>query len=142
MGEAKDRELDVILELIRLTQEGQLTWRARGPWGDLVNTENRKLESVFLCQYKDRYLRIYVERVRVDKPAGISGLINSMSISTYPPREYPYWDSRTVLEFTDSEGRTLWSFPRKPALDDLMTAVKYNVAGVKDFFDKLLADKK
>ena len=142
MAEPKDRELDAILKLVKLTQDGKLTWNATQPWGELVNTESRRIESVFSCEHEGRRLRIYVEKERVDRPTGFGALISNNVIAglgTTAPT-YPYWTTKTVLEITDVEGRNLWRFPSKPAVNDLLTAVKYHVAGVKEFLDKLLAD--
>ncbi len=145
MSEPKERELEAILKLIELTQDGRLTWKATAPWGELVDTESRKIASVYTCDYEGRQLRIYIERVRVDKPSGLDALISTKPVDTIfgmPSVMFPYWDATTILEITDQKGRSLWRFPTKPALRELMAAVKYNVAGVKDLIDKLLEDKK
>ena len=45
----------------------------------------------------------------------------------------PYWESNVKLEFIDERGLMLWAFPQVSVLWDLLSAVQYQVAGVKDF---------
>jgi hypothetical protein len=49
------------------------------------------------------------------------------------------WRKAVVLEFIDDNGNGLWAFPSVEALNDLMSAVQYQAAGVKDFLTELLA---
>lgn len=134
MEESIDRELEAILNLIKLTQNGTVIWQAAKPWGDLVENESTKYTSVMLCKYMDKRLRLFIEHMRIDKP---SPYVYS-AILGYPDQKYPYWTADTVLEITNVEGQSLWRFPNKPATRDLLAAVKYQVAGVKEVLDSLL----
>jgi hypothetical protein len=55
--------------------------------------------------------------------------------------KYPYWTTQIYLELVDDYGHTLWTFPEVSAVRDLLTAVKYQVSGVKDLLDDLLNDE-
>src|SRR6266487_5806548 len=100
MAEPKDRELDAILKLVKLTQEGTLKWRAGKPWGDLSETDDRKFEGVFTCEYEGRRLRLYVESIRKVEPS-----LSEFSLFG-TKRTYPYWERELVLEITDVDGRS------------------------------------
>jgi hypothetical protein len=141
MNETLDRELEAILELIKLTQDGNLQWETIEPWGDLFENETTKYASVFFCGYIDKRLRIFIERKRIDKPTGLNALASlAYSIST-ENKIYPYWTEKVVLEVTNQSGQSLWRFPYKSAISDLLTAVKYQVSGIKDILDSLLLNK-
>jgi len=47
----------------------------------------------------------------------------------------------TILEFVDQNGISLYQFPKSQALNDLLSAVRYQSAGVKDFINDLLDPK-
>lgn len=141
MEENFDRELEAILKLIKLTQQGVLKWSATKPWGELVENEVTKYTNVFFCDYENKRLRIFTEKKRKDKPSGIEAgieAITSQSIFSVS-RTYPYWVENLVLEVTNQNGQSLWRFPNKPATSDLLSAVKYSAAGVKDLLDSLLS---
>lgn len=139
MEESSDRELEAILKLIKLTQDGTLKWEAAMPWGDLVENEATQYSSVFSCDYGDKLLRMFTEKKRIDKP---SGLFQHLMDSQYlnGDRKYPYWAEKVVLEITNQNGQSLWRFPYKSAIGDLFSAAKYQVAGVKDLLDSLLSN--
>jgi len=138
MTEAVDRELEAILKLIKLTQEGDLKWRSSQPWGDLIQSDARTFASVFVCDFEGKKLRVFFERNRKDKPSSVESMFSSFSVIN-DAKSYPFWVKTSVLEITNSEGQTLWRFPHKPATADLLKAVQYQVAGVKDVIDSLLS---
>src|SRR6267154_923072 len=94
MTEPKDRELEAILKLVKLTQEGALKWRSASPWGDLTETDDRRFEGVFICEYEGRRLRLYVENVRRMQPSVPE--INLFGLK----KTYPYWEQELALEIT------------------------------------------
>jgi len=49
------------------------------------------------------------------------------------------WGSEVILEMVGESGRALWTFPNVNPLSDLLSSVQSQVAGVKDFFYKILA---
>lgn len=134
MEESQDRELEAILKLIKLTQDGNIKWQAKKPWGDLVNSETTKYASVFFCLHDGKRLRIFIEKQRHDKPFYYE---TSWVMANLDKRTYPYWDEGVELEITNEDGQSLWRFPHKSAISDLLNAAKYQVAGVKDFLDSL-----
>jgi len=44
------------------------------------------------------------------------------------------------LEIIDDNGFTLWTFPRVSGLDDLLSSVRYETTGVKNFLDEIIDD--
>jgi len=133
MEKSVDRELEAILNLIQLTQTGVIQWESAKPWGDLKDDECIRYVSVMCCDYTDRMLRLYVERKRIDKPGADSVALTYF----YGERTFPFWEERPVLEITNGEGQSLWRFPNKSAVRDLLKAAKYQVAGVKEILDSL-----
>jgi hypothetical protein len=140
MEEPADRELEAILKLVKLTQDGALQWQSAKPWGDLKETDTTKYQNVMFCDFENKRLRIFVEKKRIDPPAGLDSITMSAFDSILNRnRTYPYWDESVVLEISNIEGHSLWRFRYKPAIQDLFNAVRYQVAGVKDFLDSVLS---
>lgn len=134
MENSGDRELEAILNLIQLTQTGSVQWKSAKPWGDLKDDENVRYSSVVFCEYLDKRLRLFVERRRIDKPSHM-GLL---AVISYPAdQKFPYWEEKIVLEVTNREGVSLWRFPYKSAIKDLLKAAKYQTAGIKEIIDSL-----
>lgn len=50
------------------------------------------------------------------------------------------WVSDIILEFTDVNGESLWTFPQVKAVRDLLSAVQYQVAGVNEFLHELFSE--
>lgn len=46
-------------------------------------------------------------------------------------------DSKTKLEFIDSNDQALWTFPEHSAIDDIANAVQYQVNGIDDKLERL-----
>jgi hypothetical protein len=133
-----DRELGAILKLIQLTQDGVLKWRATKPGGDLFETETKKYTNVFHCNYEGKHLRIFTKSTRIDKPTTLMAqFLEGGGIAR--GQTYPYWRESLELEIINEQWNSLWQFPYKPATDDLLNAVKYSAAGVKDLLDSLLS---
>ncbi|HWN08253.1 MAG TPA: hypothetical protein VNO50_03120 [Pyrinomonadaceae bacterium] len=127
------RWVDAISSMIELTQDGKLLWSVKGT----ANTpyDKERTTSVFETKYKDRALRLYQIRV----PSNIGGGMLTIAY-TIQGVEPPKWFTKVILEFIDSEGRALWTFPEVDALSDLLTSVQYQVAGVKDFLDTIISE--
>jgi len=141
MNAESSKWVEVASKLIKLTQEGRLKWKKAIGDYSLDNIENTDL--AFVTQYKNKTLRIYRFRYKVEAPtAGLSSISNfSTAISIYGERKYPYWASAVVLEFIDDQGNSLWKFPDTKALDDLYSSIQYTVAGVSDFLEDILNDE-
>lgn len=142
MDESKDRELEAILNLVKLTQDGIVKWHTAKPWGELVESESTKYVNVMYCEYLGRRLRLFVEKRLIDKPSGYGmyATRNSLASLIHPElnQSYPYWAENEVLEISNANGQSLWRFPYKPAIKDLLEAAKYQAAGVKEILESLL----
>ena len=136
MEESIDRELEAILKLLELTQEGLITWETRPPTGDLFDTNSIKYTNIMHCRYESKNLRIYTERKLRDKPNALTSLLSDSILGV--ERSYPYWAERTILEICSEQGQSLWRFVHKPAIKDLLNAAKYQASGIKDFLNTIL----
>jgi hypothetical protein len=143
MEEKFDRELEAILKIIKLTQEGLIKWNSAKPWGDLVENEATRYVNVFYCDFEGKRLRIFTEKNLIDKPLGYPAHLEEMTRMAQGflsgNKTYPYWKDNLFLEITNPNGQSLWRFPYKSATIDLLNAVKYSAAGVKDFLDILIS---
>lgn len=143
--EKKDDAVEAIARLIRLTQEGQVKWVIAGPRGDLQNRDGFEVTFVFATKYKERRLRLYGYRRKVEDPGpfGVRYLnLSSFSgVSVTKERTYPYWEDGVRLELSDLDGHSLWAFPENSTIYDLLRAVRYQVAEVKEFLDDVLKDQ-
>lgn len=137
MEESTDRELEAILKLIKLTQDGTLKWQPVTQSGDLVETSAVKYANIMTCIYDDKLLRIYSEKKLKDKPNKLERMLTGSLLDE--ERSYPYWASTSVLEISNDKGQSLWRFAYKPAIKDLLNAAKYQASGVKDFLDNILS---
>ena len=122
-----ERFLEAIAKLIELTQTGKLRWDAYPPDETLKVYPDDRLSTVFETNYQGKKLRLYRR--------------------TFSPRGAPMfdaiigkkdWQSVVILEFLAENGAVLWRFPTMPILDDLLSAVQYQTAGVDEFIDTLL----
>lgn len=138
MSSEKNKWIDATARLLKLTQEGRLIWDPYTPPDYLNSQTDKRVDVVYKTLFKDRTLRLYELRYKVEKP-DLYGANASASIFDYQ-REYPYWSTRTVLELLDQDGLSPWAFPETAVLDDLLASVRYQVSGVKSFMDEILAE--
>jgi hypothetical protein len=138
MAENTSKWIDAITRLTKLTQEGALEWSSAASNSVLVSDETQQVESVFVANYKDKRLRLYKKRFKVEEPYGF--FLSGIGAGPFA-RKYPYWTAQIYLEVIDGYGNSLWTFPEVSALRDLLAAVKYQVSGVKDLLDDLLKDE-
>ena len=123
------RPEDVVVRLIELTQDGGLSWQV----GSFKELNEERVESVFETTYKGRELRL-VERTSFDPSRALFD----------NPFLRPIITLEIVSDIQLSSNRpmtrmTLWTFPvRAQLIRDLLNAVKYQVAGVKSFFEDVL----
>jgi hypothetical protein len=143
MAKEKNKWIDAVGKLLEFTQEGSLSWESINPPAYL-NSEpaNSRVDVVYKAHYKDRTLRLYEKRYKVERPIYDSSAVYvATSVTSFVnSREYPYWTSTTVLELLDGNGLSPWVFPKTQVLDDLLDAVRYQVSGVKDFLHEILAE--
>jgi len=138
MANEKNKWIDAVGKLLEFTQEGSLSWESVKPPAYL-NSEpaNSRVDVVYEAHYKDRTLRLYEARYKVEKP---HPYLTTSATSFFDQREYPYWTGTTVLELLDDNELSPWVFPKTQVLDDLLDAVRYQVSGVKDFLNEILAE--
>jgi len=130
---SRNRWVDAISSMIELTQDGKLRWTIV-PDAIKIYDGKEITTSVFETTYSDRALRLYEGRV----PSNFSPI--ERSLYNFRGEGPPMWFKEVILEFVDTEGRTLWTFPQVDALSDLLTSVQYQVAGVNDFLDTIIGE--
>lgn len=133
MAEKKDKFVEAVAKLIKLTQDGKIEWRS----AELVVRDDFKVESVFSAAYKDKLLRIYKYVYKVEEPDPFQIAIRTFT----PEKKYPYWATSVTLEFIDIFGISLWKFPYTNAVNDLLQAVQYQVADVDEFLNEIIIDE-
>jgi hypothetical protein len=137
MATERNKWIEAVGKLLELTQDRELVWQTRNPPTHLnPQSEYRRIDVVYETQFKDRTLRLYELKFKVEKP---NPLFAATSASIFDQRQYPYWAKKTVLELLDQNGLSAWAFPDIDSIDHLLTSVQYQVAGVKEFLDEILA---
>jgi|ERR1700686_748407 len=132
MATQTNKWIDATAKLIELTQEGTLKWAAEEPPEWFSKRPNQRVEVVFETDFKGKLLRLYEKGFQQEE----------VDINFYGQAEPTVeWRTKVVLEFIDNNGNTLWSFPYVSALNDLMSAVKFQAAGVKDFLREILGEE-
>jgi hypothetical protein len=125
----KNRWVDAVTRMIELTQQGKLIWSVEYiPAPD----DGDRTMVAFLARYKDKLIRLYKGRIRLEYDD-----LARVRETMFPS---PTWATKIVLEFVNTDGETLWTFPEVEALSDLLSAVQYQVAGVGDFLDEIFND--
>jgi hypothetical protein len=113
MTTPNDKLIDAIVSLNRGTQEGRITWAVKKPTPTLSLTDPQiAVQAVYETEHGGRKLRLY---------------------------EAPY--NSPNLEIIDDDGTSLWTFPPVSGLDDLLSSVRYETAGVKKFLDGIIAEE-
>lgn len=137
MSTEKDKMLDAVVKLINLTQDGKLKWRTIKPRQSLNRDNESVVDLVYTTDYKSKKLGLYENKYRVETPpsGSLSGSFGNIFGVTYP-----HWNSIVILEFIDSAGNNLWTFPDVQGLSDLLKTVRYQIAGINEFLDSLLND--
>lgn len=138
MSTEKNKWIDAVGKLLTLTQDGQLVWTTKEPPASFNSLPSRFVDVIYQTRYKDRYLRLYELHYKVEKP--VASIYSAEVRSFFDDKQYPYWIKTTTLELLDENGLSSWTFPNIEVIDHLLTAVKYQVTGVKDFLDEILAE--
>jgi hypothetical protein len=144
MTDERDKWVDAVVKLLRLTQEGKLHWDYEMIGQQLIEENDEYISSpIFTTTYNGRHLQLYKERFKRPRRQSISETFNSVTLGAFggePATRPMVWDTRIILEFVNEKGARLWAFPNISALDDLLSSVQYQVAGVKEFLDDLLSE--
>ncbi len=119
MVDKPDKWVQLVADLIERTQENRLKWSSYVP------KQNPNIQMVYRTTHKDKGLRLYKIEPHTSTDNGPFGGI-------FGVRE------RVVLEIIDAQQNPVWKVPDNPALNDLLEAVRYQVAGVDEFLTDLL----
>lgn len=119
MVDKPDKWVQLVADLIERTQENRIKWSSYVP------TQNTNVKVVYRTTHKDKGLRLY----KVEP---------HMSTGTAPSAGVFGFRERVVLEIIDSQQDPVWKVPDNPAVNDLLEAVRYQVAGVDEFLSDLL----
>jgi hypothetical protein len=135
-----DKIVEKITRLITLTQDNTIKWNASSPETARIiqDDDSYAVGAIYTTTYKEKRLRIYKRRFKVNEPSALVSGSSASLLSVYSPKQsYPYWDTNIILEFVNEEGDSLWTFPYAPSLEDLFSAVQYQVADVGNFLDSI-----
>jgi hypothetical protein len=112
-----DQWVEAVAKLTKLTQDGELVWNAES-----LSDAEGVIGPTYKAWYGDKILRLQMRGVMAKKRSW----------------EGEGWQELPMLEFVDSNDKTLWTFPTLDAIQHLYGAVQYQTAGVRDFLDDLL----
>jgi hypothetical protein len=139
MSTEKNKWIDAVGKLLTLTQEGQLVWTTREPPASFNSLPDERVDVVYQTRYKEKDLRLYELHYKIEKPKRAFTIIGAV-VNSFDDEQYSFWTKTTVLELLDENGLGGWTFPMMDVIGHLLAAVKYQVAGVKDFLDEILAE--
>lgn len=125
----RTRPEEVMVKLIELTQDGGLVWEV----GNIKELSEERIESVFETTYKGKSLRL-IERTSYDPSRAL--FENPL---LQPSITLEIVSDHILLSPVRATRMTLWTFPVRGQLPrDLLRAVRYQVSGVKSFFEDVL----
>lgn len=131
--EEKDKVVEAVVNLIKLTQQGQLFWQAVPPHSiALLGLENEQVEVAYQAKFNGKTLRLYKRSFKTLRSRG--GMWVHLPQNAYEPVRV----ERVTLEYMDDVGNIAWRFPEIESLDNLLVAVQYQ-AGGKDLLDEILS---
>ena len=125
MIKTKDKWIEIIAKLTKLTQNNILKWQISEVPDALKGFKDVRIDVVYLSIYKGKRLRIYEKKKKETIVVGFNRFETS-------------WEMYTVLDFTDDSDISLWAFPQVEGLHNLINAVRFQEAGVKDFLKDLM----
>lgn len=121
--ETRNKYIEVVVKLKRLTVEDQIIWKKIAPPSKMEQFDDVKYYDFYSTMYLDKNLGIYRARYKT-----FNVLFRDKK-----------WDVVTRLSFFTSDWDLEWTFPDLSAIDDLYSTVQYKTANVSDFVDKVLA---
>jgi|GEM_PF-4625705 len=110
-----------VAELAKRTQDRQLMWRLEKPPSWLQHGTDALVTICYETSFEGRFLRLYESSER-----GYDENLNPIG-----------WYSTFVLEITDQERRTLFTFPRVSTLNELWEAVQSQTSGAAELVGSL-----
>ncbi len=142
MESKTDELVEVIAKLIKLTQDGEIPWVSQPIDEALKKAPDDEVGPIFTATYSGKKLRIYRRRYKY-VPSRLESSLSGVTASILGTGVRPPSTQRTevILEIIDEQGVAIWSFPSDPMLRDLLSAVQYQAAGVKEFLDSVLREE-
>lgn len=136
MGDSVDKNIEALGKLILLTQKGKIEWNPANPSSVRAMNPDDVIQYVFLCEYKNKFLRIYQRKYKAPQNTfGVSVL------SSWNDRSEMAWHSEVILELTTRNGESVWQFPKGKILNDLLESVRYKTSGAHDVINNLLEEE-
>lgn len=123
MANYKLQWIEVIANLIFLTQDGVLVWEVGELFNSMGKQTDERIESVFYTTYKGKRLRLYKYTYKAYR----NEITNA-----------PYMADEVLLEIVADNGLTLWTLPKVDITRDLLEAVQYEVSSANDLLIELL----
>ncbi len=120
----EDKYTKVLAKLLQETQDRTLLWEVGKPPRDLTTGTDDVIDTVFIAEKKDRFLRLYPYKRKY-----------------YSDEFNFYWDDRVTLEISDNESLSWWQFPKNPIIWDLLEAVNFNTIDVDGFMNDIISEE-
>jgi hypothetical protein len=116
-----------VSQLNRLTKEGQIKWKSQRPPHSLVESRDSEGRITYFwgAKYMGKNIGVYEEKYRA---------YNEDTDSSY-------WESRPVLGFFGENWELEYEKLHIMGMWDLIDTIKYQLAEVEEFLDKILSDK-
>lgn len=112
--------IELIDELIRLTQQNSIIWETKEPQ-EGMNGMDIKIDLVYQAYYLESNIRIYESRKKhyID--------------------EFQYiWVTEIIMDMVDEDNRVLWNFPYAPNIQELFNVVRFKNPVVQKFYNNFL----
>jgi hypothetical protein len=131
---SKDDYHEALTRLTRKTDEGEVTWDAYDPTGELQG--EAKAKEGYKTQYKGKELRIFKEVHEEEVDQTVQAMAQSVTLPGDPPKTRTVVKTALVLKDPETEGE--WSFPSLSILSDLHSSVKQSSAGVQEWVSDMI----
>ncbi len=128
-----NRPLEAALKLMEMTQKGELKWQFGEPKESMKLEAEDRIDPIYVTEYSGRHLEIYRRTWPVYREAG--GMMGYSGMPDFERR----LQEQIVLRLATPEGG-FWTFPQNRALQDLMTAVSFQVTDARGFLDEILSE--
>jgi len=107
-----------ILELIKMTKKGQISWQESFHTPILPDGIERLVDLAYSTTIKEKSFRLYKYNTK------------------HFTDEYEYyWSERIRFELIDNDGNSTFEFPYEYSLNDLYDAVRESSSGINEFID-------
>jgi hypothetical protein len=121
MTDEKDKWVQAVAKLNRLTQEGTLKWVRMEPPQQLTQGTHSVIVEFYTTTYQGRNLAIYLLRYR----------------NYYNEEDYE-WSAEPRLVVCTPTWEPEWPFPEVAGIHELFSSVRFQVADVTTLLDDIL----